>query len=59
MAAEKNLPWGRKLSAPVGLGLLGWSAVILLNGLFSSKLTRQWHYEKFRSAWIPAKNMRE
>jgi predicted metal-binding membrane protein len=33
MAAEKNLPWGRKLSAPVGLALLGWSGVILVNGL--------------------------
>jgi predicted metal-binding membrane protein len=26
MAAEKNLPWGRHLSAPLGTGLLGWSA---------------------------------
>ena len=26
MAAEKNLPWGRRLSAPVGLALLAWSA---------------------------------
>ncbi len=33
MAAEKNLPWGRKLSAPVGFALLAWSGVILLNGL--------------------------
>jgi len=33
MAVEKNVPWGRKLSAPVGLALLGWSGVILVNGL--------------------------
>ena len=33
MAAEKNLPWGRKLSAPVGLALLGFSAVLFLNRL--------------------------
>jgi predicted metal-binding membrane protein len=26
MAAEKNLPWGRKLSAPVGIGLLASGA---------------------------------
>ena len=26
MAAEKNLPWGRRLRTPVGLALLGWSA---------------------------------
>jgi predicted metal-binding membrane protein len=31
MAVEKNLPWGRKLSAPLGLVLLGWGAVIFLN----------------------------
>jgi predicted metal-binding membrane protein len=29
MAAEKNLPWGRRLRAPVGFGLLGWSAAIV------------------------------
>ena len=28
MAAEKNLPWGRKLRAPLGLGLIGWGAAI-------------------------------
>ncbi len=26
MAAEKNLAWGRRLSAPVGVALIGWSA---------------------------------
>lgn len=28
MAAEKNLPWGRRLSAPLGVALLAWSAAI-------------------------------
>jgi predicted metal-binding membrane protein len=31
MGVEKNMPWGRKLSAPLGLALLGWGAVIFLN----------------------------
>jgi len=31
MAAEKNLPWGRKLSAPLGAVLLCWGGLILLN----------------------------
>jgi predicted metal-binding membrane protein len=26
MAAEKNLPWGRHLRTPLGLGLIGWAA---------------------------------
>jgi predicted metal-binding membrane protein len=30
MAVEKNMPWGRKLSAPLGMALLGWGALILL-----------------------------
>ncbi|MCC6198224.1 MAG: DUF2182 domain-containing protein [Burkholderiales bacterium] len=29
MAAEKNLPWGRRLRMPLGVGLLGWSAAIV------------------------------
>ena len=31
MAIEKNLPWGRKLSAPLGLALLACAALIVLN----------------------------
>jgi predicted metal-binding membrane protein len=31
MAVEKNMPWGRKLSAPLGLALLGCGAIIVLN----------------------------
>lgn len=29
MAAEKNLPWGRRLSAPLGVALLGWAALVV------------------------------
>jgi predicted metal-binding membrane protein len=31
MAVEKNMPWGRKLSAPLGLALLACGALIVLN----------------------------
>jgi predicted metal-binding membrane protein len=30
MAAEKNLPWGRRLRTPLGLGLLGWAGAITI-----------------------------
>jgi predicted metal-binding membrane protein len=30
MAAEKNLSWGRRLRTPLGLGLIGWAAAIVL-----------------------------
>lgn len=33
MAAEKNLPWGRRLRTPLGLGLLGWSAALAYTSL--------------------------
>ena len=33
MAIEKNLPWGRRLSAPLGFVLLAWG-VSLLIGVF-------------------------
>ncbi len=29
MAAEKNLPWGRRLRAPLGIGLLAWAGAIV------------------------------
>jgi predicted metal-binding membrane protein len=29
MAAEKNLPWGRRLRTPLGVGLVAWSAAIV------------------------------
>jgi predicted metal-binding membrane protein len=31
MAVEKNMPWGAKLSAPLGASLLGWGGLIVLN----------------------------
>ncbi|MFQ6029564.1 MAG: DUF2182 domain-containing protein [Dehalococcoidia bacterium] len=32
MAVEKNMPWGRNLSPPLGLALLGWGSVtVILN----------------------------
>jgi predicted metal-binding membrane protein len=30
MAIEKNVPWGRRLSAPLGVGLLGWASIIVV-----------------------------
>jgi predicted metal-binding membrane protein len=30
MAIEKNVAWGRRLSTPLGVGLLGWAAVLVL-----------------------------
>lgn len=35
MAVEKNMPWGRKLSAPLGVALLIWSALIALDHSWS------------------------
>ena len=29
MAVEKNFAWGRRISAPLGIALLGWAAVLL------------------------------
>jgi predicted metal-binding membrane protein len=30
MAVEKNMPWGRRLSAPLGAVLLGWGLILVL-----------------------------
>ena len=30
MALEKNVAWGRRLSTPLGVGLLGWAAALVL-----------------------------
>ena len=35
MAIEKNMPWGRKISAPLGVILLAWGALIVLNHAWS------------------------
>lgn len=32
MAIEKNMPWGRRLIAPLGIGLLAWGVFVLLFG---------------------------
>jgi predicted metal-binding membrane protein len=37
MAIEKNMPWGRKLSAPLGLALLGWGGFLLLESLLAAQ----------------------
>ena len=29
MAIEKNVPWGNRLSAPLGIGLIAWGSVAL------------------------------
>jgi len=31
MAVEKNVRWGRRLSTPLGIGLLAWGAMIILD----------------------------
>jgi hypothetical protein len=33
MAAEKNLPWGRHLRTPLGLGLLAWAGTLTLSSV--------------------------
>jgi predicted metal-binding membrane protein len=33
MAAEKNLPWGRKLTAPLGVALIGLGGLLLITNL--------------------------
>jgi predicted metal-binding membrane protein len=33
MAVEKNVPWGRRFSAPLGLALLGWGLILVVLGL--------------------------
>ena len=33
MAVEKNLPWGRHLSAPLGFGLIAWAGVLAWTSL--------------------------
>ena len=30
MAIEKNVPWGKRLSAPLGVALLSWAFVLVL-----------------------------
>ena len=35
MAIEKNMPWGRKISTPLGIGLITWGGLIILNHNFT------------------------
>jgi predicted metal-binding membrane protein len=35
MAIEKNMPWGRKLSTPLGAVLIAWGVLIVLNHTWS------------------------
>jgi predicted metal-binding membrane protein len=35
MAVEKNMPWGRKLSAPVGVALVAWGGLLVMNHFWS------------------------
>lgn len=36
MAIEKNMPWGRKISTPLGLVLIGWGFLITLHELWTA-----------------------
>lgn len=38
MAIEKNTPWGRTLSAPLGVALLTWGSLIVINHTWSWQL---------------------
>lgn len=33
MAVEKNVPWGRRFSTPLGVALLGWGLILVVLGL--------------------------
>jgi predicted metal-binding membrane protein len=33
MAVEKNMPWGKRLSAPLGVILLGWGLIMVVQGI--------------------------
>ena len=33
MAVEKNMPWGRRMSVPLGVILVGWAAYLFQSGL--------------------------
>ena len=35
MAIEKNMPWGQKISTPLGIGLLAWGSLIVFNHSFT------------------------
>jgi predicted metal-binding membrane protein len=33
MAIEKNMPWGKRLSTPLGVALLGWGMALALGAV--------------------------
>ncbi len=33
MAIEKNVPWGRRFSTPLGVALLSWGLILVVLGL--------------------------
>jgi len=37
MAVEKNMPWGRRFSTPLGVVLLGWGLTLILIGALAWK----------------------
>ena len=37
MAVEKNVSWGRKISAPLGVVLLGWGFTLLASAALTSQ----------------------
>jgi predicted metal-binding membrane protein len=39
MAVEKNVSWGRKISAPLGVVLLGWGLILGVNAVFATQHT--------------------
>jgi predicted metal-binding membrane protein len=34
MAIEKNVAWGRRLSTPLGIGLLAWSGAVVAQNVW-------------------------
>jgi predicted metal-binding membrane protein len=41
MAVEKNMPWGRRLSMPLGLLLLGWGLPMAVSALSALSVVAQ------------------
>ena len=39
MAVEKNVSWGRKISAPMGVVLLGWGLIVGAAAVLSAQHT--------------------
>jgi predicted metal-binding membrane protein len=37
MAVEKNMPWGKKISAPLGIALIGWSLALVATATYTAQ----------------------